>query len=235
MYRVSDNAMSLIPIRFHIRLISRLDSQQLVEVEKDAFPTLWPPTSFNREINNKLAVYLVAVALDDVSDIPYVTSEIPAPPSLLSRAASLLRRLLPGTPGPGNDDYILGYLGLWDVVDDAHVVSVGVRTPFRRHGVGEALLIRAIETAMGWGSRYITLEVRVSNGGAQTLYDKYGFKKVGVRKRYYLDNNEDAHIMTTDSILTPEYQAHFEQLKALHSKRVSLDLQPAPPIDLPAQ
>ena len=65
--------MSLIPIRFHIRHISRLDSQQLVEVEKDAFPTLWPPTSFNREINNKLAVYLVAVALDDVSDIPYVS------------------------------------------------------------------------------------------------------------------------------------------------------------------
>ena len=103
--------MSLIPIRFHIRHISRLDSQQLVEVEKDAFPTLWPPTSFNREINNKLAVYLVAVALDDVSDIPYVTSEDPAPPTLLSRAVSVLRRLLPGTPAPGNDDYILGYLG----------------------------------------------------------------------------------------------------------------------------
>ena len=227
--------MSLIPIRFHIRHISRLDSQQLVEVEKDAFPTLWPPTSFNREINNKLAVYLVAVALDDVSDIPYVTSESPAPPTLLARAASILRRLLPGTPAPGNDDYILGYLGLWDVVDDAHVVSVGVRTPFRRHGVGEALLIRAIETAMGWDSRYITLEVRVSNRGAQSLYNKYGFKKVGVRKRYYLDNNEDAYIMTTDSILTPEYKAHFEQLKAIHGKRVSLDLQPAPPIDLPAQ
>ena len=227
--------MSLIPIRFHIRPISRLDSQQLVEVEKDAFPTLWPPTSFNREINNKLAVYLVAVALDDVLDIPYVTSEHPAPPSLLARAASVLRRLLPGAPGPGSDDYILGYLGLWDVVDDAHVVSVGVRTPFRRHGVGEALLIRSIETAMGWGSRYITLEVRVSNRGAQALYDKYGFKRVGVRKRYYLDNNEDAYIMTTDSILTPEYKAHFGQLKALHGKRVSLDLQPAPPIDLPAQ
>ena len=62
---------------------------------------------------------------------------------------------------------------------------------------------------MGWGSRYITLEVRVSNRGAQSLYDKYGFKKVGVRKRYYLDNNEDAYIMTTDSILTPRVQGSF--------------------------
>ena len=227
--------MSLIPIRFHIRQISRLDSKQLVEVERDAFPTLWPPTSFNREINNKLAVYLVAVALDDVSDIPGAAPESQAPPTLFARVAVALRRLLPGAPVPGSSDYILGYLGLWDVVDDAHVVSVGVRTPFRRHGVGEALLIRAIETAIGWGSRYITLEVRVSNRGAQTLYDKYGFKRVGIRKRYYLDNNEDAYIMTTDSILTPEYQAHFEQLKALHAKRVSLELHPAPPIDLPAQ
>ena len=227
--------MSLIPIRFHIRQISRLDSKQLVEVERDAFPTLWPPTSFNREINNKLAIYLVAVALDDVSDIPGAAPESQASPTLFARVAATLRHLLPGAPVPGSSDYILGYLGLWDVVDDAHVVSVGVRTPFRRHGVGEALLIRAIETAIGWGSRYITLEVRVSNRGAQTLYEKYGFKRVGIRKRYYLDNNEDAYIMTTDSILTPEYQALFQQLKAIHAKRVSLELHPTPPIDLPAQ
>lgn len=227
--------MSIIPIRFHIRPISRLDSQQLVEVEKDAFPTLWPPTSFTREINNKLAIYLAAVALDDVSDISHPDDELPDPPSLLSRFTGLLGRFLPTSAGSDNGDYLLGYLGLWNVVDDAHVVSVGVRTPFRRHGVGEALLIRAIEKAMDWGSRYITLEVRVSNRGAQLLYDKYGFKRVGVRKRYYLDNNEDAYIMTTDSILTPEFQEAFAQLKAVHSQRASLELQPQSPIDLPAQ
>lgn len=227
--------MSIIPIRFHIRPISRLDSQQLVEVEKDAFPTLWPPTSFNRELNNKLAIYLAAVALDDVSDIPGPDYEVTVAPSLLGRIAGALRRLLPVTPTPGDRDYLLGYLGLWQVVDDAHVVSVGVRTPFRRHGIGEALLIRAIEVAMDWGSRYITLEVRVSNRGAQSLYDKYGFKRAGVRKRYYLDNNEDAYIMTTDSILTPDYQENLARLKALHSQRVSKQMQPTSPIDLPAQ
>ena len=227
--------MSPIPIRFHIRPMSSLDSAQLVEVERDAFPTLWPPTSFKRELNNKLAIYLTAVAMEDVSELEDVVPEEPATPSLLTRLSTILRRLLPVGPDASNSDYLLGYIGLWQVVDDAHVVSIGVRTPFRRHGVGEALLIRAIETAMGWGSRYVTLEVRVSNRGAQALYDKYGFKRAGIRKRYYLDNNEDAYIMTTESILTSEYKETFARLKKLHEQRALMELGPRAPIDLPAQ
>ena len=227
--------MSPIPIRFHIRPMSGLDSPQLVEVERDAFPTLWPPTSFKRELNNKLAIYLTAVALEDVSELDEAVPEEPASPSLLARLSVMLRRLLPVGPEASNGDYLLGYIGLWQVVDDAHVVSIGVRAPFRRHGVGEALLIRAIETAMGWGSRYVTLEVRVSNHGAQSLYDKYGFKRAGVRKRYYLDNNEDAYIMTTDSILSAEYKENFARLKGLHAQRALMEMQPAAPIDVPAQ
>lgn len=227
--------MSPIPIRFYIRPMTSLDSRQLVEVERDAFPTLWPPTSFNRELNNKLAVYMIAVALEDVSEVDEAVEPEPPPLGFLARLGDVVRRLFSLGQGPGNGEYILGYLGLWQVVDDAHVVSVGVRTPFRRHGVGEALLIRAIETAMGWGSRYVTLEVRVSNHGAQSLYDKYGFKRAGVRKRYYLDNNEDAYIMTTDSILSAEYKETFATLKVIHAQRALMELQPAAPIDVPAQ
>ena len=227
--------MSPIPIRFHIRPMSSLDSRQLVEVERDAFPTLWPPTSFKRELNNKLAIYLTAVALEDVSELDEIEPVEPATPGILARLLTVLKGLFPVGPEAENGDYLLGYIGLWQVVDDAHVVSIGVRTPFRRHGVGEALLIRAIETAMGWGSRYVTLEVRVSNRGAQSLYDKYGFKRAGVRKRYYLDNNEDAYIMTTDSILSAEYKETFARLKGLHAQRALMELQPPAPIDLPAQ
>ena len=215
--------------------MSSLDSRQLVEVERDAFPTLWPPTSFKRELNNKLAIYLTAVALEDVSELDEAEPDEPAAPGFLARLSAVLRRLLPAAPDASNGDYLLGYIGLWQVVDDAHVVSIGVRTPFRRHGVGEALLIRAIETAMGWGSRYVTLEVRVSNHGAQSLYDKYGFKRAGVRKRYYLDNNEDAYIMTTDSILSEEYRETFARLKGLHAQRALMEMQAPAPVDVPAQ
>lgn len=227
--------MSPIPIRFHIRPMTSLDSQQLVEVERDAFPTLWPPTPFKRELNNKLAIYLTAVALEDVSELEEPDPEEPVSPSLLARFSSILRKLLPVGQDADEGDYLLGYIGLWQVVDDAHVVSIGVRTPFRRHGVGEALLIRGIEIAMGWGSRYVTLEVRVSNRGAQSLYDKYGFKRAGVRKRYYLDNNEDAYIMTTESIQSAEYKENFTKLKSLHARRALMELGPATPLDAPAQ
>ena len=227
--------MSIVPIRFHIRPITRLDTRQLVEVERDAFPTLWPPTNFGRELNNKLALYLAAPAAEDVAGFPGVEDDADAPTGLMERLGQALTRLFPGLAGGEDGEYLLGYLGLWQVVDDAHVVSVGVRTPFRRHGIGEALLVRAIEVAIDWRSRYVTLEVRVSNKPAITLYEKYGFRKAGVRKRYYLDNNEDAYIMTTDSILEPEYQQAFARLRSLHQQRMSPYLQPPTPIDLPAQ
>ncbi|MFQ5875628.1 MAG: ribosomal protein S18-alanine N-acetyltransferase, partial [Dehalococcoidia bacterium] len=116
-------------------------------------------------------------------------------------------------------DFIVGYLGIWSMVDDAHIVAVGVREPHRRHGVGEFLLIRAIEIGMEGGVRSITLEVRVSNYAAQALYEKYGFKKMGVRKRYYTDNHEDAYIMTTDPIGTESYQTEFKRLKMIYTRK----------------
>ena len=76
------------------------------------------------------------------------------------------------------------------------------------------------------GLRSITLEVRVSNLAAQALYEKYGFKKVGVRKRYYTDNNEDAYVMNTDPIGTEEYQSRFERLKESHFHRLAMQLAP---------
>ena len=221
-------------IRFHIRTIRPDDTKQLIEVEKDAFPTLWPPTPFRREVENKLATYLIAASRDENTRGAGSSNGLRErslgkdPEGLLNRWVSGLRRLMRSLSLPETTDFILGYLGLWRVVDDSHIVSVGVRTPYRRNGIGEALLIRSIDTSMSWGVRYITLEVRVSNHGAQLLYDKYGFRKMGVRKRYYLDNNEDAYIMTTDSISTPQYQEQFQGLKSTHAERLSLNLQPDP-------
>ncbi len=65
----------------------------------------------------------------------------------------------------------------------------------------------------------VTLECRASNEAAQGLYEKYGFRRVGVRRRYYSDNREDAVIMTTESILTPSYGALFRRLKEEHRAR----------------
>ena len=86
-------------------------------------------------------------------------------------------------------------------------------------GVGELLLIAAIEQALEHKADHLTLEVRVSNHVAQNLYAKYGFTRRGLRKGYYADNREDALIMTTGSIRARSYGEEFRRLVAEHERR----------------
>jgi ribosomal-protein-alanine N-acetyltransferase len=95
---------------------------------------------------------------------------------------------------------VVGYAGLWLMVDEAHITTFAVVPEHRRRRIGERLLQRLFEIAEVMGAEWLTLEVRVSNLAAQRLYEKYGFRRAGVRRRYYSDNNEDALIMWTDRI-----------------------------------
>jgi ribosomal-protein-alanine N-acetyltransferase len=97
-------------------------------------------------------------------------------------------------------DKVVGYAGLWLMVDEAHITTFAVLPEHRRRRIGERLLQRLFEVAEEVGAEWLTLEVRVSNLPAQRLYEKYGFKRAGVRRRYYSDNNEDALIMWTERI-----------------------------------
>jgi ribosomal-protein-alanine N-acetyltransferase len=110
-------------------------------------------------------------------------------------------------------------VGIWFVVDEAHVISIGVRREERRRGVGELLLLGAFEAARRRQMDVLTLEVRKSNSGAQALYAKYGFREVGLRKKYYVDNGEDAIIMTTPSIGTPAFAERLQRLARGHAER----------------
>jgi ribosomal-protein-alanine N-acetyltransferase len=92
------------------------------------------------------------------------------------------------------------------MVDEAHIVAIATHPEYRRRGIGERLLSRALELAREREARAVTLEVRVSNLPAQRLYEKFGFRRVGVRRRYYTDTGEDAIIMTTPPLDDPAYQ-----------------------------
>ncbi|MFN2520878.1 MAG: ribosomal protein S18-alanine N-acetyltransferase [Candidatus Limnocylindria bacterium] len=98
------------------------------------------------------------------------------------------------------DGVVVGYAGLWLMVDEAHITTFAVLPDFRRRRIGERMLQRLFEIAGELGAAWLTLEVRASNLGAQRLYEKYGFRRAGVRRRYYSDNNEDALIMWTERI-----------------------------------
>ncbi len=91
---------------------------------------------------------------------------------------------------------IVGYVGFWFIVDEAHISTLAVHPDYRGQGIGELLLRTALNGADDLDARIVTLEVRTSNYAAIRLYEKFDFKVVGSRPRYYRDNNEDALLMT---------------------------------------
>jgi len=90
---------------------------------------------------------------------------------------------------------ILGYCGAWIVIDEAHVTNVAILPEFRGRKLGEAILQKMMSVAREMGAKSMTLEVRVTNHVAQSLYRKLGFQNGGIRKNYYSDNQEDGLVM----------------------------------------
>lgn len=97
-------------------------------------------------------------------------------------------------------DRIVGYAGLWLSLDEAHITTFAVLPEYRRRKIGERILLDLFDRAERLGAEWLTLEVRASNLPAQRLYEKYGFRPAGIRRRYYSDNNEDAIIMWTERL-----------------------------------
>lgn len=96
------------------------------------------------------------------------------------------------------DDKVVGYVGIWFVMDEGHITNVAVHTDYRGLKIGDKLVQALIKLCKESNISAMTLEVRVSNVVAQNLYKKYGFKLAGIRKEYYSDNKEDAMIMWND-------------------------------------
>ncbi|EPZ44192.1 hypothetical protein N007_11755 [Alicyclobacillus acidoterrestris ATCC 49025] len=96
------------------------------------------------------------------------------------------------------DGRVVGYGGLWLILDEGHVTNIAVDPDYRGRKLGDKLLRTLMSLCAANGGRKMTLEVRVSNTVAQNLYRKYGFERVGLRKGYYTDNKEDAIIMWVD-------------------------------------
>ena len=186
---------------YALRPMEEGDLDQVSAMEREAFPTLWPPTTYRRELKNRMAEYSVCVR-----DDAFVTTQpLPGKKSLLGLFG---RRNKPQPPV--ERQLLVGFVGVWYMAGEAHIVSVAVREAYKRKGIGELLVIGAVEMALRRDCQVVTLEARVSNEPAIALYRKYGFNEVGLRRRYYSDNDEDAIIMTTDKLTSPEYEKLFE-------------------------
>jgi ribosomal-protein-alanine N-acetyltransferase len=179
------------------------DIPELIEIERQAFPAPWPARAYRYEIaQNRLAHYFVARRQlpEEPDDGPEV------------RDSGLLRRIQTWTQSSTRDNRpMVGYCGFWIAAQEAHISTIAVDPQYRGRGIGQLLLVTAIEKALELDARLVSLEVRVSNFVAQNLYRKYGFKVVGRRPRYYSDNREDALIMTAEHITSESYQRAFQK------------------------
>ena len=94
-----------------------------------------------------------------------------------------------------NGNNVVGYIGNWFICDEGHITNLAVHPDFQGRGIGKTLVRSLMEMGRQYNVCHFTLEVRVSNIRAQKLYKDLGFTQVGLRKKYYQDNNEDAIIM----------------------------------------
>lgn len=100
---------------------------------------------------------------------------------------------------------VVGYGGLMMTLDDGHVTTIAVEPRWHRHKIGTRILLALVREAVARGASSVTLEVRLSNVGAQELYRRFGFRPVGVRKNYYAETNEDALVMWAHEVDTTGY------------------------------
>jgi len=121
-------------------------------------------------------------------------------------------------------DRVVGYAGMWLLVDEAHVTTFATSRTWRRHGIGERLIIALLDLAVVRQAHEATLEVRPSNIPARRLYEKYGFREVGLRPRYYSDDNEDALIMTTEPLGSRSMVTRLAGLRAALARRPDIEL-----------
>ena len=203
-------------MRYVVERMTMADIPRIVEIEKLAYISPWPSSAYRKELQeNRYAHYIV---VRDTAMVPPLPAVEHAPPP---RRFPL--SLLPGRQPPASvpdRSLIVGFAGLWLMIDEAHITTIANHPAYRGRGVGELMLVSLIGIAYEIGARRMTLEVRVSNAIAQQLYRKYGFVVEGRRRRYYSDNHEDAFVMGTPLIAGADYRERFTALRRVLLERL---------------
>ncbi|MGO8947962.1 MAG: ribosomal protein S18-alanine N-acetyltransferase [Ktedonobacterales bacterium] len=211
-------------MRYVVERMTMADIPRVVEVERLAYTTPWPPSAYRKELEENQHSHYIVVR--DTYIKAGTEVEPATPPAHLRRPfpLSLLPGRTPQTPNP-NLASIVGFAGQWLMLDEVHITTIATHPDYRGRGLGELLLSSLIAIAYDIRAERVTLEVRVSNSVAQSLYRKYGFIVVGTRRRYYSDNNEDAYIMTTENINSQGYRALYGRLQTQLIERLAADEQ----------
>jgi len=203
--------MNLRGLPYRLLPMCSADIPTVAVIERNVFSLPWSTTAFRYELKHNSASEYLVLRHQPLSEAQDGGQPI---------AASVRRILQPRRP----DAAIVGYGGYWLMLGECHICTLAVRPDWRGRGLGELVLAELINAGLRRGAEVITLEVRVSNTVAINLYKKYGFVIVGLRKRYYSDNGEDAHIMTTDLTASDTFITRFARFKTALRQRLLDDL-----------
>lgn len=169
------------------------DIDQVVELDHLSFTNPWPARAYRYELTDQSRSKMFVLEQGGVTR----QSNGTRPQYWLRWITG--RSVVTGAP-------LVGYCGYWKVVDEAHISTIAVHPDWRGKKLGELMVWSMIRQAIRDEAAKITLEVRISNSVAQSLYRKYGFVVAGRRKRYYRDNNEDAYTMALMSLHEQTYR-----------------------------
>ena len=205
---------------YNVCYMHRGDIHQVNEIDREAFPTQWPPPDYRRELQNPLARLLVVCDSSQQVEAPDKGMPREDETGLMAGIKRWWRqnRFFGDRPS-ASSQFVIGFASIWVMADEAHITNIAVRKDYQRQGIGELLLISIINLAAELKATIVTLEVRVSNLPAQRLYHKYGFAQVGLRHGYYTDNREDALLMSTGDIASTPFQAQLQKLKRAHARK----------------
>jgi [ribosomal protein S18]-alanine N-acetyltransferase len=203
---------------FRVEAMTSQDIAAVMQIEQEAFSAPWSARAYDYELQyNEMAHYYVVRTHPGRGALaqPHVATPATWWQRLVRRDQEV------SLPTMLGQNVILGYGGFWLMVDEAHISTIAAHHDWRRRGIGELLLVSMIDAGAEIGAHMVTLEVRLSNLNAQSLYRKYGFEVTGRRKGYYSDNGEDALIMSTPTITTAEFQRRIQGLKSKLFARLS--------------
>jgi len=168
---------------YTIRPMEPSDVPTVAAIEKLSYPIPWPASSYLYELShNTYSSY-------------YVLLKPPADENAPSKRGR--RRWLRGVLGLPSKSRVIGYVGFRLLPDEVHISTIAVHPDWRGRGLGELLLLTAMEQALELEASIVSLETRASNQVAQNMYRKYGFRFESIHQGYYRDG-EDAWLMKAE-------------------------------------
>jgi [ribosomal protein S18]-alanine N-acetyltransferase len=179
---------------------------------------------------DELAVHLVPLRRRHLRSVLKIESQVyPRPWTLTLFMSELNLRTSRYYIAAKVDSNLVGYGGLMYSGDEAHITNIAVDPAWQRYKIGSRMMLNLSRAAVGFGASHLTLEVRVSNAGAQAMYARFGFQTEGVRRNYYTESNEDALIMWAHDIDTADYAERLAGIEArITGATVDETNQPAP-------